>query len=228
MIRSPKKEHVSWMVSFCILRDLRFLPRPICVAKSEACDESYKNPGTARADDMHGAVFQYTLKGMGHLRAGNTTFEVPEGKGFLCRVGDPHIEYYYPSSGGGVWRFLFLSFVETGNLVESVNKELGYVFDVHPRNSMIRHLLEYGEMRERVFEMSAGDGALMIHRLLSALVDIARYPDADSSRPLRLIRQAHRLIDQQQVVGSTPSAGSILSFLFPMFYVSDASLICAC
>lgn len=200
-------ERYLWSVGFYILRNLEFLPQPRSVALSEAYDRSYRNAGVNRLSQVGSVVFQYTISGLGRLRVGETELDVPKGNGLLCEVGDPNIEYYYPSAHGEPWRFMFFAFYDGTGLVRSINQQLGHVFEADAEGSMIKRLLEYGSSGTRIVELDPGEGAMMVHGMLSTLIDNARGSAVENDSNLKLIRRAHRLIDKR--LFETYNAGAL-------------------
>ncbi|QHT59802.1 AraC family transcriptional regulator [Paenibacillus lycopersici] len=66
----------------------------------------YRFAGDNRPDVGH-VIFQYTLRGQGHLEFENQRFSLPKGTGFLVRIPSRHCYYYLDN--GEPWEILWLN-----------------------------------------------------------------------------------------------------------------------
>lgn len=86
-------------------------------------------------------VFQVTLGGEGELTWEGERHRLPPGRGFLFRIDDPRLCYYYPPDVTTTWTFLYFN-LQDGSLVESIHQRWGLLHDIPLKSEGIRRFLE--------------------------------------------------------------------------------------
>jgi AraC-like DNA-binding protein len=205
-----KRERYHWVTRLRVDRRIEGFPEPLGAAESEASSAVYRIVGAERVRETHCAVFQYTLSGRGIFRTGDHEFEVPPGSGFLCRVGDPEICYFYPKTERVPWRFLFFTFRESYGIVPGLTRDAGHVFRIPPESVIIRRLSAFRDRTGQIIEMKAGEGALLVHSLVSSLADLGR-SGSTQTRERDWVRRCRSKVDE--MLFETCNAGTLAESL---------------
>ena len=103
------------------------MPGPDVLGWDEVTSTAYRWPGKDRPGQAHLQVYQYTLSGCGAIDVDGATYPVPEGTGFLARLYDPRICYYYPDGSEQPWRFFYLVFHGAAAQVDALTQQTGPV-----------------------------------------------------------------------------------------------------
>lgn len=185
----------EWIVRLDAVRPLSSLPRVGIVAQEMVDDSSYYHPGTGRQDQQ--ICFQYTLEGEGCFRDRQGEHRVPADHGFLCRVSDDEIAYYYPPEARLPWRFVYIALF--GDVAHSLWRELvgrqGPVFSV-PRQSLIIQRLLAFERETQQQAWPAFDLAALAFQLFQALHESAHGEGSDVHQ--HLVRRAMKLAHDER------------------------------
>ena len=182
-----------WKVTFHTMQPLPGFLRLRVVGSQSAFDSSYRVEGRLRPAE-HQCTYQYTLSGEGIFRRGDTEYRVPVGSGFLCRIADPLIAYYYPRDAKEHWRFLWISF-DGGNaadLADGLVAHHGPIFHVAASHEVIQEFLAFARAGDEQ-EISAARSAEMAVRLLTALAHSAAQDQGDIPSA-ELVRSASALV----------------------------------
>lgn len=86
-------------------------------------------------------IFQYTLRGFGHIRIKNKTYTLKPGKAFFIKVPSNH-RYYLPQNSKN-WEFIHLTLFgeETIRLYNAITEKAGHILDLNISETPITHIL---------------------------------------------------------------------------------------
>lgn len=159
----------KWKVSFHTVRPYPNFARLRVVAANLAVDSGYRQEGRLRQDQHH-LLFQYSLKGAGVFEDAQGRRSLPLGTGFLCRVSDPDVVYFYPDTAEEPWEFMWVSF--DGPAAEAMAMDLlkrhGAIHSLPLDHAMIKRFLDCRE-GESEQDINAAEGAELVTQLLLAL-----------------------------------------------------------
>ncbi|MEN8254623.1 MAG: AraC family transcriptional regulator [Verrucomicrobiota bacterium] len=190
-------------MTFEIYRQLKALPRPNRAACEVYSDPSYYNEGRERHN--HELLFKFTLAGCGIFRVRGKEHRLPPGTGFLCRVSDPNIAWYYPSDGTEPWEFIWLIFEgKTAEaLVREMNQRYGHIYQLPTEARIIRQLLSTMEHARIIYSnpdhdwktmvMPAAEGGELVMGLLTRLLTSTRTESADDHKAL-VVGEAQEMV----------------------------------
>ncbi len=171
----------EWTRHLQTLRPLASLPLVAGIGRERRRSADYAHRGVDRQGDRH-ICFQYTLEGEGRFRDASGEHPLRVGAGFLCRVDDPAIAYYYPPDGREAWEFVYIAF--RGEFGLRVGEELiarhGHMYELPATAPCIQRLLAFGEEPAQP-ALDAFTVARLVIDLLAAL-DQVHQPGAHSPR----------------------------------------------
>jgi len=169
------------------------MPRLLCICSEKQIDSGYHNYGRLRINEH--VLFKYTLSGSGIFRDAKGEHLVPREHGFLCEIGDPETEYYYPASAVEPWIFVFMVF--DGECSFQWKRDLltqsGPIFHLPQESGIIEQLCSYGKSGEQHRVIQADWGAEFVLKLLLTLT---RSNEIGASSPdtAGLVRRAQEMV----------------------------------
>ncbi len=183
-----------WHVNYLVRPPVPSFPRPVIVAREFADSTEYCQNGKWRRNETQ-CVFQYTISGYGIFQDHSGKYHVGPGKGFLCRVRDPDISYYYPPGLKGRWEFVFLAFVGSAaiRMCRQLVRTCGPVFTLDTGNRIISRLMNHGRYSRDIRSVSAAEGGALVMDLLLTLAGNVGEPAEDDSGKM-LVRLASEII----------------------------------
>jgi transcriptional regulator GlxA family with amidase domain len=133
---------------------------------------------------------------MGALADKHGEHLVGPGCGFLCRVNDPDIRYYYPSQADQPWRFCYLCFSGKASmdLAGEIVARHGPVFELPESADPIARILSYAPRGQRVETITPADGGRMVTDLLTTLLSRAERDGAHAPAG-QLVLRFQRLVE---------------------------------
>jgi len=199
-----------WSRHFHIHRPAAVFARPLVAAAERQLSPDYQHAGRFRQADKF-YLFKYTLAGEGCFAHSGQLWRVGAGSGFLCRINDAQMAYYYPPQAVAPWDFIWLTF--SGGMAELIAEELlcthGPLYEISVDDPAIVWLNGLGRASEAELYLSVSRGselvAMFLHRLqasretaddqgMNLVKKVARYVAAHLAQPLPVSRLA-------QVVG---------------------------
>lgn len=156
-----------WRSRFRIHGSSLALPWPR-VAACETVGPAYRSVGRVRRAD-EASVLQCGLSGLGQVTWQGRLYPVQPGQVLLTPVGDPEVTYGH-GGRGEPWTFVFCSFHGLDANVRRLRDQHGPVWDLGPGNRVERMLLAL-RRSDGVHSLPASEAALLVMRLLAALVD---------------------------------------------------------
>ncbi len=151
-----------WQCHFSVLRPLETLPVPEMIVEEKQNDPSYCWDGKRRFED--GAQLVLTLAGEGSIRIREKEFCLSAGKCFIHNHNDPGVCYFYPPGGKEPWHFLWFAFFggSTRALVEEINRDRGYIFDIDLASPVVKELREFRNYAGVVQIISPFEGSSLV------------------------------------------------------------------
>lgn len=187
-----------WAHTLNVRRPLECLPQLELVAQSRIVDSSYHFAGSAREPGAR-IIFQYTLCGAGRFQAGDSTYDLPAGTGFLVRSDNSDYRYYYPVDVTEPWVVLWCE-IDGGygqSVVDAINMRFGYVFQLLSDEGIVKRLRAFEQCDPSQLSLSATESAQIVMDLISQIVDSR---EGDQCRPAEasLVDRALQLIAENQ------------------------------
>lgn len=183
----------QWRVEFEVYPKLENFLEPHCIQQSRVIS-GYRVHGRSTGRKPR-SVFKYTLSGCGVIEVGGKRFDVPTGCGFLTNMTDPATCYYHPDNCSEPWVFVFISFDFADVLIDDINSQFGYVYQISSESRLIKELLSYAD-RSGLKMLSPGQGNLMIQSVLSYLVDNAVNLERDTGGRTLYARISEIVLDK--------------------------------
>lgn len=157
---------------------------------------NYYFDGKTRENEEHRCVFQYTLEGSGVFEDSSGSYDVVPGQGFLWRVNDCSVRYYYPEKAAGkIWRFIFITFYNAEATVESITGKFGHIFSIPFESEAINRMRAYGKYNGMMLELSPGDSLKTASEFFSELIESGLTGGSGGSA-VRLVRSAEKFIHE--------------------------------
>ena len=183
-----------WELRFQVYKSLPDLPIPHLLVEEIQDNPSYKLFGMNRKGD-EGCQLVYTLEGEGRFKAGKTEYALLPGKAFLAQHCDPETSYYYPPEGKGIWRFLWVAFGgrTVPQMVNSIVRAYGYVFDLPRDKGIINELEAYRSYREGIWIFTPLEGAKFVMNVIASIGEFAGTKPAEFSKN-KLVKEAQSFI----------------------------------
>jgi AraC family transcriptional regulator of arabinose operon len=160
-----------WRVEFHVHPLLVGMPRPKWLCCQEARNPHYRNEGRNRPEAKH-FLFKYTLRGEGRFSDKAGEYALPPGTGFLCRLCDPDMAYFFPPKSKEPWRFVFLAFEAPLEMVTSLLHAFGPVFHFTESHPVLRHFIQYQDHTGKILELNPSQAWRLVSELLSSLLII--------------------------------------------------------
>ncbi len=161
---------IFWSKRFQTIHPSEAFPRPVLAAYEEQSSPEYRNEGRLR-QGKDNYMFKYTLYGKGCFRNAEREWPVGPGRGFLCRISDPDIAYYYPPDASQRWEFIWLSFNggAASLIVEDLIKSYGPIFEPSLDNPGLVWLANLYRSKDSEFFLNVSRAAELICNFLFAL-----------------------------------------------------------
>ena len=163
---------VLWETCFRTPKQLILFPRPLRVGVREATDSQYSVQARPDAGPLY-SLFVYTLSGEGVFRDAGGEKRIPAETGFLCEAADPQVVYGYPEDGTEPWKFLFLHFTGTDQLVREMEFRFGHLYRWPRETVLLRQLLAYRSHASHLIDIPNAEAASLVINLLSTLAESA-------------------------------------------------------
>lgn len=170
-------QRCQWRVEFEVYPKLDKFIEPHCIQQSTVV-RGYRVHGRSSGRKPR-SLFKYTISGRGIIETDGKRYEVPAGHGFLTNMTDSSISYYHAEYSNEPWVFVFISFDYAEEIIEEINAQFGYVYEISPESRLVKDLLGYSG-RTGLKMLSPGQGNLMIQSVLSWLVDNAITKERDT------------------------------------------------
>ncbi len=185
-----------WDKIFQIYRPLPSFPMPRHIAEEEQYDSSYHCESRLRHGNS--LLFVCSLKGRGQFRTDGVEYDLPEGTAFLCRDRDHDIAWYYPDGTTIPWRFFWFNFQGAGAdaMITDLLKRHGHIYRIDLEQPILKKLYGYRQRPEKVCDLTPGQGAELIFRLLDYLAGIACSEQLVASQNI-LVKNAQTVMLQQ-------------------------------
>jgi AraC-like DNA-binding protein len=201
-------EFRHWQKRLLVSNQIKELLIPGHIALSNVSSHHYFHSGKVRKKEKNSAVFQYTLSGCGVFEVNQKKYYVDAEKAFYCIVADENIKYYYPKNGKEEWIFMYITFYDKLGITDSLNKQLGYVFDLSINEPLIKQMLGFGKHKDSVIEMQAGNAHVFLNSIIAMLVNHKLPKQSKMSSQTKLIKNALQLIESKIEI---PYNASLLS-----------------
>ncbi len=182
-----------WTTRFTVNPYMGSFPHPSVVSE-QSIEGNYYYDGSRRGPTRN-YLFEYSLKGEGVFWNADGEHRVPEGAGFLCKTDDPETGYYYPEDSTEIWRIFFFTFYTPEGMISNLLNRYGPVFHIPQESSVIQRFLDCQEYAGKEHEVTPGEGASFVMRLLCALADIGAEKRADTPAAF-MVNDARRIIRQ--------------------------------
>lgn len=160
-----------WRVEFHVRPLLVGMPRPKWLCCQEINTPRYRNEGRNRPEAKH-FLFKYTISGEGRFSDKTGEYHLSPGTGFLCRLCDPEMAYFFPSASKEPWRFIFLAFEAPLEIVTTLLQAFGPVFHFPESPPVIRRFMQYQARRGQIAELYPSQAWRIVSELLSFLMEI--------------------------------------------------------
>lgn len=159
----------QWTVKFEVHQPMKHLPYPDIVVEEVQQTPEYLVDGRLRK--IGGGQLSITIGGRGKLKAAGKVYDLLPGTAFLHNHFDPEVCYYYPEDFSGDWRFLWMAFCNAEDIVESVNKRYGYVFNLPLDRGVAKLLASYRGYRGAMQVLTPLSGCRLIMDVITGLGD---------------------------------------------------------
>ncbi len=185
---------ILWHKIIHISRPLASMPQPAGAASERQTSTAYQNPGISRTEEDQ-CVFKYTLSGRGEISDSVGKHSVPLHHGFVCRVADPDINYYYPDDATEPWDFVYLCFAGQAavTMVRELVERCGRVFSIPPECGFMQRIMAFGDFDGDFAEMTPAEGADLVMSLLTGLVALQQ-ADQPADPQHTLVRRAQEFV----------------------------------
>jgi AraC-like DNA-binding protein len=159
-----------WQVPFEIHMPLASLPRPIIIVEEVQNSPDYGHEGYNRHDT--GGQLVITLAGRGRLRIGKQHHDLTPGRAFLHNHRDRNIGYYYPQAGNEPWRFLWIAFDGSSEVITAeLNRHYGYIYHLPLDGSIVKKLAAFHSLRDLLQVPTPLAGAKLVMDIFAGLGD---------------------------------------------------------
>lgn len=208
-----------WKTVFRTVRPVPGFLRLKVVGSESAFDASYRIEGRNRTAVTH-CGFQYTLSGEGIFEDAKGQYRVGPEMGFLCKVGDPTISYYFPEDAREDWRFMWISMDgETADVMtRSLVERYGRLYSLEWQNKVIQRFLAYRHAKPEE-DISTAQGAEIVTSLFAALADAGEYGNETTQKLTREVKELvqsrlHENINVKKLAGMLGVSREYLSRSF--------------
>jgi AraC-like DNA-binding protein len=187
---------VNWRTDFNTLNPVAGCPRLMAIASETVATPRYSLRGDRRKHNH--IAYQYSLSGSGVIAVRGRRYEVPAGNGFLCRVDDPAVHYYYPATATAPWTFIFVEFTggHAADFVAGLNDGYGYVHELPADRGIIKMLKDYRDGPHDV-DITASAGAGLVNELMLSVLRQAESSSGEIHRSA-LIERARREMSRER------------------------------
>jgi len=159
----------QWQVRFEVHMPLKHLPYPTLVVEEVQKTPKYVCDGQFRK--FGGCQLSITTGGRGGIRIHGVDYDLLPGMAFLHKHDDPDVCYHYPADFSGDWRFLWIAFNNADEIVQSINKRYGYLYDLPLDRGITKRLMSYKGYRGVMQMLTPLAGAGMVMDILTGLGD---------------------------------------------------------
>lgn len=170
-----------WSTSISCICPLSAFPHPTTLAEQSISTTDYYFNGKLRHDGNGRCGFQYTLGGHGIFKDAKGEYEVSPGKGFLWWIEDPETIYYYPEDTKEPWHFVYMTFLNAGNMVDEMCRRFGHVYSISPENHIIGRLRSFRRFNGTMLEMPSGEGLDLLNGLFVELLESVQENSLENS-----------------------------------------------
>lgn len=204
-----------WQTHFSIHRALESLPVPEMIVEEVQNTPAYRWDGRKRSED--GAQVVITIAGCGRIDISGREFELSAGKCFIHNHNDPEVCYFYPPRAKEPWRFLWFAFFggNTRQLVNEINRQSGYIFDVAPNSAVVKKLREFRNYAGAVQILSPFEGGNLVLETVGQICSPQEvHPNSYSALTVEL----------QNLIAADPAADLQVEKLAARFQISREHL----
>ncbi len=159
----------QWQVKFEVHMPLKHLPYPDVVVEEVQKTSKYVCDGRFRK--VGGGQLSITIGGRGAIRINGEDYELLPGMAFLHNHDDPEVCYYYPPDFDGDWRFLWIAFFNSDEIIGSINQRYGYLYNLPLDRGITKRLMSYKGYRGVMQMLTPLAGAGMVMDILTGLGD---------------------------------------------------------
>lgn len=187
-----------WRLYFDPLPLIPLLPRPRSIGVQSTRDPAYRCEGRLRIHDEY-AYFCYTLSGVGGFKDKNGEYRTYPGQGFLVKINDLDMSYFYPPESTEAWTFFVCEFLGESAMamMEGLRRHYGPIFSLAADSSILRRLLSLAGPPFATTHPHPIDASEMTVELLLALGASARAGEKNDVA-MDLIKRAMQIIAETQ------------------------------
>lgn len=157
-----------WRAEFDASRRGNNIPYVRWICSEKVMGAKYSGSAKGRPGDKH-ILFKYTLTGKGAFRINGNIYELPQGYAFICQIGHPGYEYFYPEDSDEPWEYVYMSFSYNLDVMNGIFSKYGQVYDLGKDSAIIQKICSYKS--KNMYQMiPCHESFTLISELLASLI----------------------------------------------------------